>query len=165
MTAGPTNLSKTQAEIDELRRHFEQGFGELVLALPFNGTNLVGRAILAACEEFGIDKTLERVAKNPANFSLSAALPSTIEPLLVTLLDQSQTLDLLIAERESLLSDKNPYHQQRYSMQGREFVLNFKAQQIVYQDTHETEPLDPVLCALELGEPPRNKRRSRSRDR
>jgi hypothetical protein len=140
------DVTKLQQDIDNERLKFLGLRQKLATALgAFKPPAEMPDQLVAYAEEFGAEEAVKRLGTEPTHFKVDvpAAVRKEISPLLLSIVDASNSLDSMIGQREEVLCAADPARERRYMSFGREFTLDASSKKIRYVDGGE-EPMNLV---------------------
>lgn len=140
-------------DIDNIQRNIErarQDYADALNALRSLAPSTVKlEAVIEASDEFGTEHALQLVQEDPTRFGLvfpiDASAADRLNEALATLMERTQTLDELFAEREDLLCAADPTRLRRYCIDARECVVDPISNTVTFlDDPQRAYRLQPV---------------------
>ena len=167
MNASP-NLATAEREFATARSSFNTARRALETNLSQHGAR-EGAAdrLIHHADEYGIDHTLQVLAKNPTAFDFEESIPQREWPALRTLLETAyeatHAVDLAMAKIENLARKGNPARAKAVFIADKPYVFDPKADTLLDRDSGETVKADARVIETEDDGP--SGKREQERDR
>ncbi|MFD0986156.1 hypothetical protein [Methyloligella solikamskensis] len=129
-------------DIDNIQRNIErarQNYADAMNALRNLAPSTVKlETVIEAADEFGSEHALRLLKENHTRFGWSSSLDSStadrLDEALATLMERTQRLDELFAERENFLCAADPTRLRRYCIDARECVIDPISNTVTFMD-------------------------------
>ncbi len=145
MTEAP-DIDNIQLNIERARQNYVDAMNALRRLAP---STIKIEALAEAADEFGSEHALRLVQEDPTRFGLvfpiDASAVDRLNEALITIMERTQTLDELFAEREDLLCAADPTRLRRYCIDARECVVDPISNTVTFlDDPTRAYRLEPV---------------------
>jgi hypothetical protein len=149
MDADEEELGNLARDIDDARKHFLRARDHLRLAVKeLRGGPDAADSLLMIAHERGANEVAERLADSGRELGFEKPYDVGKGEGLQRLTDLAEIAALaekdlahLVAVRENILAHRDPQHQRRYVLEGREVVLEIERGKIRFIDDDTSEPL------------------------
>lgn len=166
------SVDELNRKIAETRLQFFAAKNQLeasLSALPASEHTVTRLVEEAEC--YGIAYAIDLLSKRPDHFDIKVtskdARLAPLAPQVTALAEHSSSLDRLVAQREDILTARDPKHQRVYMLMGREFVIDAVpgGYTMRFTDERRSMPLhlEPVLPNMDAA-PSRTKKRNLRKD-
>jgi hypothetical protein len=149
MDADEEQLGHLARDIDAARKHYFRARDHLRLAVKeLRGGPDTADQLLMIANERGVNEVAERLAdssrelafENPYDVRKGEGLQRLTELAEIVVLAE-QDLSHLVKAREHLLAHRDPHHERRYVLDGRDVILDIKRGKVRFIDDDTSEPL------------------------
>ena len=161
-------LATAERELAVARRSFNTARSALDTTLSGLGAR-EGAAdrLIHHADEYGVDHTLGVLAKTPATFDFTEAVPDkelpAVRAQLEAAYDAMHTVDLAMAKVENLARKANPAHRKAILIADQPYVFDAKADTLRDRDSGENVKANARYIETESGGP--SAKREQERDR